>query len=192
MRTFRSLATEEAYARTQADFVALIDSAATRSEDQLLGVPGNATWRAHVRYLEPHDIWFANHQLDNRNWNGFGVGSPFGSRAVPPSIQINLGLAPRGPSLAGCFMVDDWGHRWVGHNGRLGGSKNGVTIAAFLAFYRNSETVRIDRKDRDLIVLGRIEDPVPLLAAVADITKAAKAFRDQLGGTPQYDDPDDE
>jgi hypothetical protein len=192
MRTFRSLATDEEYARTQADFVALIDAAATRSEEQLLGVRGNSQWVARVRYLEPHDIWFANHQLHNRNWNGFGVGSPFGSQAVPPSIQINLGLAPRGPSLAGCFMVDDRGDRWVGHNGRLGGGKDGVTIAAFLAFYPHSEAVRIDRKDRDLIVLGRIEGPDPLLAAVAAITKAAKAFRDQLGAPPPYDDPDDE
>jgi len=191
MRTFRSLATEEEYARTQADFVAVFDGAATKHADQILGVPGSRQWVTPVRYVESNDLWFAHHELDNRNWNGFGVGDPFGSRPVTPSIQINLAYAPRGPLLAARFMVDGDGRRWVAHRGKLGGN-NGGTIAEFLAFYPKAETVRIDRTEHDLVLLGCIEEPDALIAAVADIAGAARAFREQRGDDGGDASPDDD
>jgi hypothetical protein len=190
MRTFRSLATEEEYTRTQADFVAAIDEASTKRADQLLGVRGSQ-WVALVRYIESLELWFAHHQLDNRNWNGFGVGDPFGSRPVTPSIQINLAFAPRGPLLAARFIVDGDGRRWVTHRGKLGGN-NGGTIAEFLAFYPKAETVRIDRTEHDLVLLGCIEEPDALIAAVADIAGAARAFREQRGDDGGDASPDDD
>lgn len=190
MRTFRSLATEEEYTRTQADFVAAIDEASTKRADQLLGVRGSQ-WVALVRYIESLELWFAHHQLNSRNWNGFGVGDPFGSRPVTPSIQINLAYAPRGPLLAARFMVDGDGRRWVAHRGKLGGN-NGGTIAEFLAFYPKAETVRIGGTEHDLVLLGCIEEPDALIAAVADIAGAARAFREQRGDDGGDASPDDD
>lgn len=77
-------------------------------------------------------------------------------------------------------MVDEEGRRWVGHKGKLGGS-NGGTVAEFLAFYPKDETVRLGATDHQLIMLGCIEEPDVLIAAVADIARAAKAFREQRG-----------
>ena len=195
MRTFRSLATEEEYARTQADFVAVFDGAATMIADQVVGVPGWPHSVPRVRYLRAHDMWFAPREIENRNWNGFGIGDPFRARPVTPSIQINLPYGPGGPKLAACFMVDEEGRRCVGHKGRLGGA-NGVTIAEFLAFYPKDETVRIGATEHQLIMLGCIEEPDVLIAAVADIARAASAFRQQRGGdggqAQAPDDPDDD
>lgn len=198
MRTFRSLATEEEYTRTQADFVAVFDGAATMIHNQAVGVPGWPHSHPRVRYLRAHDLWFAPREIENRNWNGFGTGDPFGSRAVTPSIQLNLAYGPRGPRLAASFMVDGEGRRWVGHKGKLGGA-NGGTVAEFVAFYPKDETVRIGATDHQLIMLGCIEEPDVLIAAVADIARAAKAFREQRGdggaaraASPRDDGDDDE
>lgn len=130
-----------------------------------------------MHFLSAHDIWVTSEQRHNRNWNVFGVGYPFGPYAVTPSIQINLAFGPGDPSLIGVFGVDDQGRRWVGHTGRLGGGKTGVTIAAFVAYYPRSETVQIDGTQREVIVLGCIEEPDALVAAIADIAKAARSFR---------------
>ncbi len=43
MTTFRSLANDEEYAQTQADFVAAIHGAATEARDQVVGVPPGLT-----------------------------------------------------------------------------------------------------------------------------------------------------
>jgi hypothetical protein len=192
MRAFRSLANDEEYARTQANFVAAIHGAATETADQVVGVPAWPHWVTAVHFLSVHDIWFTSEPRHNRNWNVFGVGRPFGPYAVTPSIQINLAFGPGGPALSGVFGVDDQERRWVGHTGRLGGGRTGVTIAAFLAHYPRSETVRIDGTQREVIVLGCIEEPDALVAAIADIAKAARSFREHLGDAAAPDEPDDE
>lgn len=190
MRTLRTLAADEEYARTQADFVAAIDGMATEAADQVVGVPAWPHWVTWVRFLSARDIWFTSEQRHNRNWNVFGVGYPFGPYAVTPSIQINLAFGPGGPALSGVFGVDDQGRRWVGHTGRLGGGRTGVTIAAFLAHYPRSETVQIDGTQREVIILGCIEEPDALVAAIADIAKAARSFREQLGDAAAQEDDD--
>ena len=111
---------------------------------------------------------------------------------MTPSIQINLASVLAAPALSGMFGVDDQRRRWGGHTGRLGGSKTGVTLAAFLAHDPRSETVRIDGTQRDVIVLGCIEEPDALVAAIADIAKAARSFREHLGNAAVTDDADDE
>lgn len=192
MKTLHALSTADEFARTQADFVATLDRAATEVRDQVVGVPAWPHWVTPVRFLSRHDIWFVSEPRHNRHWNVFGVGNPFGPYAVTPSIQINLALAPGGPSLSGVFGVDDQGRRCVAHTGRLGGGKTGVTIAAFLAHYPMAETVQFDRGRRDVIVLGCIEEPDALVAAIADITRAAKSFRDGPGGAGVDIEPDEE
>lgn len=192
MRTFRALATTEEYERTQTDFVAVFDGAAMQTADQVIGVPAWPHWTTRVRFLSTHDMWFTSEPRDNRHWNVFGVGYPFGSVAVTPSIQLNLALGPAGPALSAVFMADDDGRRWVGHTGRLGGGKTGVTITAFLSHYPRAEAVRIGSSQRDVIVLGCIEEPDALVDAVADIAKAARSFREQLGAAAELDDSDGE
>lgn len=162
----------------QAAFVAAIDRRATEVREQRIGVPAKAHWETPIRFIATHDIWFTSEPRPTRHWNVFGVGRPFGPYAVTPSVQLNLALGPGGPTLTGVFGLDDEGRRWVGHTGRLGGGKTGVTIAAFLAHYPMAETVRIGRAQRDIIVLGCIEEPDSLVAAIADLAKAAKSFRD--------------
>jgi hypothetical protein len=87
-----------------------------------------------ARYCEPHDIWFAGHELPNRYRNAFGPGEP---RGTPwPSIQLNLALEPGSSKPRARFMRDADGQIWVAHSGTLGGRQTGISREGFLRVVR--------------------------------------------------------
>lgn len=133
-----------------------------------------------ARYCEPVDIWFASHELPNRYRNAFGPGEPVGRRNLWPSIQLNLALEPGSSKPRARFMRDSDGRIWVAHSGTLGGRQTGISREGFLRLVGGAKRVTIDDVGEDLVVLGTIARPRPLLEEIARVTHAASQFREAL------------
>lgn len=133
-----------------------------------------------AHYVEPVDVWLAAHELPNRYRNAFGPGNPAGVRNLWPSIQLNLALEPGSSKPRARFMRDANGAVWVAHSGTLGGRQTGISREGFLRLVGGAQRVTIDDVDEELIVLGTIARPKPLLEQIARVTHAASQFRDAL------------
>jgi hypothetical protein len=133
-----------------------------------------------AHYIEPHDIWLAAHELPNRYRNAFGPGDPSGRRNLWPSIQLNLALEPGSSRPRARFMRDGADRIWVAHSGTLGGRQTGISREGFLRLVGGAKKVMIDDVAEDLVVLGTVARPQPLLEEIARITHAASQFREAL------------
>lgn len=133
-----------------------------------------------ARYCEPLDIWFAAHELPNRYRNAFGPGQPVGRRNLWPSIQLNLALEPGSSKPRARFMRDADGCVWVAHSGTLGGRQTGISREGFLRLIGGAKRVTIDGVAEELVVLGTLSRPQPLLESIARVTHAASEYRDAL------------
>lgn len=135
-----------------------------------------------AHYVEPLDIWLAAHELPNRYRNAFGPGDPTGRRNLWPSIQLNLALEPGSSKPRARFVRDSHDKIWIAHSGTLGGRQAGISRDGFLRVLgrRAAQRVTIDDVAEDLVVLGTLAKPKPLLEQIAHITHVASQYREAL------------
>ena len=131
-------------------------------------------------YLPEQDIWLVAHVLDNRFRNALGVGDPRSIRAPSPSVQLNLARAPGSARPRARFARDARGELWLAHSGTLGGRQPGISRTRFVELLGGSRAVLIDDREEQLVVLGTFARPAPLLAQIANLTRAAHGFRSAL------------
>ena len=108
-------------------------------------------------------IWFAHHvdrkSKVKRNWNGFGIASQLvlkGSNKIV--TEANVALDGKSQRVAGLFAEDDdTGNIVLLHRGKVGGSKKGIGMTAFLTWYKGPEASFIyaakpNKQERALVV----------------------------------------
>lgn len=140
-----------------------------------LGFPGGQM-ETEVCYVERLDLWHAVAQLENRWWNGFGLGNPEGVPILTIVAEINPSFDGSRRS-AGAFLQDAKGNTWLAHSGRVGGGKKGVGKSAFLeAFSGSVENV----EGNDYIVIGRI-DSREFLDKLAAFVRTVQSFKAGVG-----------
>ncbi|WAC39350.1 hypothetical protein [Pedobacter sp. SL55] len=108
-----------------------LDSYCSDKVDCWVGFPGG-NFENTVRYSYDLNIWVSILQLENRFWNGFGIGKPVEGANNSLVGEINFPLEGINRRIAGAFAKDSNGNILVLHRGKIGGGKKGVGKTLFM------------------------------------------------------------
>jgi hypothetical protein len=120
-----------------------LDTCLTEKIGCWVGYPGG-NFSDTVRYFPQLNIWISNTELDNRYWNGFGIGRPIEGANNSLVGEINFPLQNIKRSIAGVFALDDNGTILVLHRGRIGGGKRGIGTRFFKDNFRGEFVTALD------------------------------------------------
>lgn len=149
---------------------------------------------------EPHTVywrreegsWSVFEPRNRRHWCIFGTRDPADGRPLAITCEINPPQEGVDRRCAGVFLRDDAGRVYVGHTGKIGGGRAGVSKSAFLATYLgdNVETVVWpDGQQWPVIVIGRV-DGTRLPRHVAHFAREVARIKDAIvSGDPPPSDP---
>lgn len=100
---------------------------------RMIGTQGGHT-HAPV-YWRPRDrLWCCfTHQLEDRYWCAYGIQDPTTSDNLSIAVEINPPLRGFRRQVAGLFVQDDVGRKYLAHTGRVGGGRKGIGKTAFLS-----------------------------------------------------------
>lgn len=142
----------------QSRLLAQVEAATTEKKQHIIGFPGGSA-EATVYYMGSLDFWMTLKPISNRYWNCGGLGYPFGSTAPAPHVEINPPLSGIDRRIAGAFLEDDDGVRYIAHNGKVGGGAKGVSKTAFLKHYPATSMVLSGDMEIPMYVVGRLDHP---------------------------------
>jgi hypothetical protein len=100
-------------------------------------------------------------RLDSRYWCAFGVDDPQPASMLSITCEINSPKEGIDRRCAGLFVRGANGNVFLAHSGKVGGGRPGIGKTAFLNHLGHDEVMSVrfpDGKERDYIVLGRIDD----------------------------------
>jgi hypothetical protein len=149
----------------------VVTGLADESRAHRIGHPGGAG-DAKIYYLKAFDFWMAFGKAPGRYFNPAGIGYPFGVATPAPSLELNFPLSGINRRVAGAFLEDEVGERYVGHSGKIGGGAKGVSATNFVEFYPGTSMVRSGDKLIEVYIRGRLDDPV-LLASIVEFTRVS-------------------
>jgi hypothetical protein len=172
----------------QAELNARVKAVTTEERQYTVGFPGGAA-EATVYYSEHLDFWMTLKPISNRYWNCGGIGYPFNTSNVAPHVEINPPLSGIDRRIAGAYLEDDDGVRYIGHSGKIGGGAKGVSKTNFLVYYPGWSWVLSGEQDVPMYVIGRLNsDELP--RRLRDFTRRSAEFRRLIksGRTPGVED----
>lgn len=159
----------------QAELKAKMKAFTTEERLHTVGFPGGSA-KATVYYCAPLDFWMTLKPISNRYWNCGGMGNPFSTNSPAPQVEINPPRSGLDRRIAGAYLEDENGVRYIAHNGKVGGGAKGVSKTAFLAYYPATSPVVSGDKQIPMYVIGRLNDP-DLPRKLRNFTKTSAAFR---------------
>lgn len=174
---------EEAERRLRAVF----ERAATWTGPREFGFQGGAgEWL--VYYVKTHDVWLAvGDELENRWWNGFGIGEPLEGRQAAIHVEVNVPRTGTNRRVAGTFLRDEHNRLYLAHSGKIGGGRKGIGKAAFLRHNENP-VVQVGRYDH--VLIGCLGDD-DFVADVAEFVNSARRFKaDATSGDDAIEEAD--
>lgn len=117
----------------------------TESITGLVGYPGG-NFSDTVQYSPMLNIWLskAEHNQDEKYWNGFGIGRPLEGKNNSLSGEINFPHEGINRRIAGVFARADDGSITVLHRGGIGGGRTGIGKTFFLDNFRGDFLNAID------------------------------------------------
>ena len=110
----------------------------------------------------------------------FGVTNPLTAVTSNLTVEINYDHDTPRKMVAGRYLKDKNGRYYLGHSGRVGGGKKGISKQNFLAFYPTRNLQPIDWGEDDyenVIVLGALDDPNLPVQVAAFVHQVAR-FKD--------------
>jgi hypothetical protein len=108
-----------------------------------------------VRYSNELGIWLSILQVENRFWNGFGIGKPKEGANNSLVGEINFPHEGINRRIAGAFAKDSNGNILVLHRGKIGGGKKGVGKNLFLSKFYGDFIEAIDgEKETEFCLIG--------------------------------------
>ena len=103
------------------------------------------TVEAELHYSPKYDIWLAmSGDIDNRYWNGFGIGKPENGSLESLSAEINIPKNGINRRIGGAFGKSDSGNILILHRGKIGGGRAGIGKTLFENNYRGKFVKVID------------------------------------------------
>ncbi|MGQ1947728.1 hypothetical protein ACT3CD_11580 [Geofilum sp. OHC36d9] len=129
----------------------------TEKIDCIVGFPGGS-FSDTVRYSNELNIWTSTEIINNKYWNGFGIGRPFEGRGNSLNGEINFPITGINRSIAGAFAKQDSGEIIVLHRGKIGGGKKGIGKNFFINNYRGDFVSVIDGdRETEFCLIGELE-----------------------------------
>jgi hypothetical protein len=161
--------------KCQAQLKARVLAATTEKRKHPVGYPGGTSLTT-VYYSKPLDFWMTLDEITNRYWNCGGIGYPFSDKNLAPHVEINPPLSGIDRRIAGAFLWDEAGVLYLGHSGKVGGGKKGVSKTNFMTYYPAWSTVFSGDREEPMYIIGRLDDN-DLPRRIRDFTKRSADFR---------------
>lgn len=121
-----------------------------------VGYPGGS-FEDNVHYSSELDLWIGKQELDNRFWNGFGVGRPIDWNSNSINGEINFPISGINRRVAGVFAIEDSGNVLVLHRGKIGGGKVGIGKHYFTDNFRGDFVTAIDGdRETEFCLVGEL------------------------------------
>ena len=174
----------------QSALLDVVKVASSKIADHYVGFQGGTDY-ATVYYLRKYDIWMTLDERSDHYFNCVGLGDPFIHDAPAPVVEINV---PMGyPSQrAGGFLVDSEGRNYLGHTGRVGGGKKGVSKANFMKYFKGYSFAWEGDTEEQMYVIGAL-DGSELIGHIKDFARISADFRESIKrGVLRYDGRNDD
>ena len=195
---FRVIEDTGRIAKSERKLLRRINNAGGAPKREYVGFPGGPPIRAEVYSGKGLGFWLAYKQLNNRFWNGLGVGDFFEERKAP-TAEVNPPLNGIHRRCMGAFLQDESGRTWLAHRGALGGGRKGIG-SNFFSWYPKELVRSAQDGDRqtEMILIGRLDAP-GFVRALRGFVLLADAFRagqsnpsnavaDQIGDDIYFDE----
>lgn len=111
-----------------------------------------------VKYSSELNVWISNNELENRFWNGFGIGRPIEGRNNSLNGEINFPYEGYNRRIAGVFAIDENGTVLVLHRGKIGGGKPGIGKNYFIENFRGDSVIASDGNgNNEFCLVGELD-----------------------------------
>jgi len=162
--------------------------------NHVVGFP-SGSWRVDVHWHGSAGIWglFVRQPRDHQSgkpldrfWICFGVADPNQRSSLSITVEINPPHEGENPRTAGVFLRDELGRLYVGHDGRVGGGRPGISRQAFRKFAQEDaqdlawQEIATPKGLRDVVVLGPFQDLALLLDGLARYVRVVARFKDSV------------
>lgn len=122
-----------------------------------VGFPGG-NFQDEVRYSADLNLWISVQELENRYWNGFGIGRPVEATNNSLVGEINFPYKEINRRIAGVFAQEENGNILVLHRGKIGGGRKGVGKNLFKDNYRGDFVTAIDGdRETEFCLVGELD-----------------------------------
>ncbi len=112
-------------------------------------------------------------------WICFGTQSPEKVASLDIAVETNPPHQGVDARLGGAFAIDDAGHVYLLHSGRVGGGKRGVSPARFLETCTDLNTAFVPERNSTMIVISRISAP-DLTGAIGRYVHRVAEFKEAI------------
>lgn len=145
--------------------------------DSYVGFHGGSV-EAELHYSPKLDIWLAMAEnLDNRYWNGFGIGKPENGSLESLSTEINIPKYGINRRIGGAFGKSDSGNILILHRGKIGGGRSGIGKTLFENNYRGKFIPVIDGdRTNKMALIGELKSE-KLALQVANFVKEVSRIK---------------
>jgi hypothetical protein len=149
----------------------------------------SGSWRVDVHWHGSVEIWgvFVREPRDHQSreplyrfWNSFGVADPNQQSSLSITVEINPPHEGENRRTAGVFFRDESGRLYVGHTGRVGGGRPGISRQAFRKFAQDlpwQEIATPRGRLREVVVFGPFSDSALLLDKLAGYVHRVAQFK---------------
>lgn len=135
---------------------------------------------AELHYSPKLDIWLAMAEnIDNRYWNGFGIGKPENGSLESLSAEINIPKYGINRRIGGAFGKSDSGNILILHRGKIGGGRAGIGKTLFENNYRGEFIPVIDGdRTNKMALIGELKSE-KLAVQVANFVKEISRIKNE-------------
>lgn len=131
----------------------------TENINCVVGYPGGS-FEGTVQYSSKLDLWVSRHDVENKFWNGFGLGRPSEKKNNSLIGEINFPYDGLSGRVAGAFAVEDNGNILVLHRGKIRGGKVGIGKNYFTDNFRGEFITAMDNnKETEFCLVGELSSP---------------------------------
>lgn len=156
-----------------------LDEHLTKKIRCLVGYQGGSN-EDIIKYYQGLDLWVIAQELNNKYWNGFGVGEPVEKGSNSLVCEINFTYEGGDRRVAGAFAKDDDGKILILHRGNIGGGRKGVGKNSFLESFGGDSIQAMDGgRPTFFCFVAKLRDPSfqdQLSAFVHEVSRIKKVI----------------
>jgi len=131
----------------------------TEDIDCIVGYP-SGSFPDTVKFSQNLNILISLQKLNNRFWNGFGVGRPIEGKNNSLIGEVNFPYEGTNRRISGVFAKENNGRILLLHRGRIGGGKLGIGKQFFTGNFRGDFVTAIEGdRDIEFCLIGEMDSP---------------------------------
>lgn len=156
------------------------------------------TYTTKVKYSSELGLWwcfsFAEEKNSVRYWNAFGIDNVLDHSKLRITAEINMPIKGTNLRVGGTWATDAAGHKYLLHNGKIGGGARGVGQSLFLNHFNFDALQEVDMQGRirKYVIVTRLGSPTIgrevayFIKEIHRIKELAKAINKKRLNSPSY------